>query len=648
MPNYTIGLNAISTAQKLIDVAGDNIANANTEGYAAKRADVVAVTGPVTGISESGLGSTVAGVQRMRDMLIEAALLQHVQTDQRLNTEVNNLGTLESFFTEPTDGGIDALLGGFFDSVDALTASPDDPALREQVVQKAQAVCDAFNRLDSEFTTVTQNLTDSTQSTVESINSLTQQIAYYNGRIRVSSTSGGSAPTLEDQRDQLVTQLAQLINITVRPDQYGVVNISASGTLIVDGQNSIPLSVTQKDGGLTVAPTGAQNFAVDVRGGQLGGLLNLSQDLVPRYRDALDELAGDFRRAVNMVQTTGVGLNGRFTSLQGQNFLDYDRPLSDVGYGVPAGTDEKLVINVADSATGDVRQYRADPRHHPDGIRLPDQPERRHQLGRGPSERHRQRRPHPAAVGQRLLLRLRHALRPQPGRAGRHHRRRPDHAHHPGRLHRRLGPDLQVHLPERRHGGHGPAGRADRGERRRRQRPAHADSPGGRRLHARQRPHAGERAEVLPERRLGCGGGLLRLHRPHEHGHGRRARRAGAELLPDRPGRRQHQRGGQHPGRQRQPGRRHAADGRRQPQPAGALAGARPERGRLRHRHPERQLPQSGLRTGHHVQHQVRAIRQRGTARQGPAEPAGRRLRRQHGRGDGGPGAARAPCTRAR
>ncbi len=357
MPNYAIGLNAVSTAQKLIDVAGDNIANANTDGYAAKRAEVVAVVGPVSRSTEAGLGSTVASVQRLRDGLIEAALLQHVQADQRLGTEVNNLGTLESFFTEPTDSGIDSLLGGFFDSVDALSAGPDDPVLREQVVQKAQAVCDAFNRLDAEFTTVAQNLTDSVFSTVQSINSLTEQIAYYNGRIRVANTSGGSAPSLEDKRDQLVTQLAQLVNITVRPDQYGVVNISASGTLIVDGQNSIPLSVTNKDGDLTVAPTGAQNFAIDVREGQLGALLNLSQDLVPRYRGALDELANDFRRSVNLVHTTGVGLDGRFTSLQGTNILNYDEPLSAIGWGVPAGTDEKLVVNVADSATGDVNQY---------------------------------------------------------------------------------------------------------------------------------------------------------------------------------------------------------------------------------------------------------------------------------------------------
>jgi flagellar hook-associated protein 1 FlgK len=33
------------------------------------------------------------------------------------------------------------------------------------------------------------------------------------------------------------------------------------------------------------------------------------------------------------------------------------QPLSDLGYGVPAGTDERLVINVADDATGEVTQY---------------------------------------------------------------------------------------------------------------------------------------------------------------------------------------------------------------------------------------------------------------------------------------------------
>ena len=328
MPNYDIGLNAIRTARQLIDVAGDNIANANTDGYHAKQANVVALTGPVMGQHETGLGSEVQSVNRQWNALVEDALLSHVQTGGRLQEEVDSLSSLEALFNEPTDGGLDAQLGAFFDSVAALAASPDDPTLREQVVQKAGSVCNRLNGLDAGLVTMRQDLNSAIETTVNKINSLTEQISYLNGRILVAETGGAPAPSLEDQRDQLVNQLAQLVNVDVKQGDYGVVSISTSGSLLVDGLHSLPLAATMTDDGLTITPAIAPDYRVDIREGRLGALMNLTQDLLPRYQAALDDLASTFRRSVNLVQTTGMGANGGFDSLDGLNAFDAATPFS--------------------------------------------------------------------------------------------------------------------------------------------------------------------------------------------------------------------------------------------------------------------------------------------------------------------------------
>ena len=96
MPSYSIGLNTLSTARQLIDIAGDNIANANTEGYHTKRADVIAAVGPTMGRHQIGLGATVESIARVRSALIEEALLDHVQANERLGTEVEMLANMES------------------------------------------------------------------------------------------------------------------------------------------------------------------------------------------------------------------------------------------------------------------------------------------------------------------------------------------------------------------------------------------------------------------------------------------------------------------------------------------------------------------------------------------------------------------------
>ncbi len=357
MGNYTIGLNAISTAKKLMDVAGDNVANANSEGYHAKRAEVAGLVGPRVGGLQVGLGSTVQDVFRMRDRVVEAALLQHIEARERLGQEVETLSSLESLFAELTQGGLDSQLGQFFDAVESLSADPSDRTLREQVVQKLVAVCDTFNRLDEGFVSTAANLQAEVESTVQLVNSLTEQIAYLNGQIRVVEAGRTSAAAHKDERDQLVADLAELVNITIHEGDYGVVNVTCSGTLIVDGVDNTPLALVTTEQGPVVTPQGSPAHHIDVREGQLGGLMSLAAERVPQYHARLDELAGDLRRAVNLVHATSLGLEGRFQSLQGLNRFDTAVPFAQMGWGVASGTAERLVINVEDTATGELSRY---------------------------------------------------------------------------------------------------------------------------------------------------------------------------------------------------------------------------------------------------------------------------------------------------
>ncbi|MCK4282858.1 MAG: hypothetical protein KAX44_00970, partial [Candidatus Brocadiae bacterium] len=184
MAGFGTGVNAIRTAAQLIDIAGDNIANANTPGYHIKRATVAPVIGPTAGGVRIGLGASVEDVRRVRNELIERALLEHVQVRGRFGTELEVLTHLEILFAEPSDAGLSARLGEFFQSLNLLAGNPDDPSLREQVAQRARALCDTLNRLDGGLTDVMDNLLSNVDATVNRVNALTERIADLNGRIR--------------------------------------------------------------------------------------------------------------------------------------------------------------------------------------------------------------------------------------------------------------------------------------------------------------------------------------------------------------------------------------------------------------------------------------------------------------------------------
>ncbi|KPK65273.1 MAG: hypothetical protein AMK73_03415, partial [Planctomycetes bacterium SM23_32] len=344
-------------ALQLIDMAGDNIANANTPGYHVKRAFVSPVIGPTTVLGRVGLGSTVEDIVRLRSALVEQALLSHTQVREKLGEEVELLNHLGMLFTEPSSSGLDAQMEGFFDAVGQLAAEPDNTTLREAVVQKADSVCELFQRLDAGFQTVEEDLAVAAEYAVGEINALTERIAALNKQVQLVETGGTSAPGLKDTRDELITRLSELINVTVHEVEFGVANVSCAGTLLVNGAYNKPIEMEVEDGQIVVAAEGSIGHLIPVREGRLAGIIEVANELLPGYRQTLDDLANAFRRAVNMVHTTALGLGGRFDSLEGTNaFLGTD-PVSDLGYGVPAGTTEKLVINVEDEATGDVTQY---------------------------------------------------------------------------------------------------------------------------------------------------------------------------------------------------------------------------------------------------------------------------------------------------
>lgn len=354
---YSIGLNGLSTARKLMEVAGDNISNANTDGYHAKRADVAALTGPVVDELQVGLGSTVQDIGLVRSIIIEDALLQHIQAKERLGKEVELFDGLESLFSELKEGGLDGHLGRLFDSIEELSADPADPTRREQVVQNAVALCDAFNRLDEGMSRMAKDLSDSMRSSVKTVNSLTEQIAYLNRQIEVVEAGGKTAAGHRNERYGLISQLAELVNVKVYETDSGAVNISTSGTLIVDGVDHTELAVEPGAAGSRVVVADNPDHTVDVREGRLGALLDLSAEKLPRYRETLDQLANDLRRAFNLVHTTSLGREGRFTSLQGENRFSGTTPFAQTGWGVEAGTSERLTVNVEDRTTGQITAF---------------------------------------------------------------------------------------------------------------------------------------------------------------------------------------------------------------------------------------------------------------------------------------------------
>ncbi len=210
----TIGKSALSTSQAWVTVTGNNIANADTEGYT-RRYVVQKEAATVTlGNNQYGLGSNAEQVLRYFDKFLEDAYLNESTVSSRWTEQDNIMATLESIFNEANTTGLADTLDKFFNSWQKLALYPEDPAVRTSVLTYGQTLDDMFESMYRSVKSVQEEMDISIADTVTRVNEITKAVANINKKIGESTISQVTNPNgLYDQRDALVEELATLVNI---------------------------------------------------------------------------------------------------------------------------------------------------------------------------------------------------------------------------------------------------------------------------------------------------------------------------------------------------------------------------------------------------------------------------------------------------
>jgi flagellar hook-associated protein 1 FlgK len=301
------GLSAVAgslDAQRYgLTVAGQNIANLNTEGYV-RRSVVLTEVQP-----GAGGGVQATGVQAHRDTFVEARLLAELLPEQRAGAIADSLAVVETTLGA-AGTSLDHDLTAFFDAFATLAQDPTSATARQGVLQKASLLVRGFHdvstRLDAAATAADAQVRDS----VTEINTLASKIASLNGAI--ARTAGADAETLKDQLGVALKSLAGLTSTAVVRRADGGIDVTTAGGLpIVLGGTAYALGVTSVGpGGLASVTIGGTDVTSKLTDGKLGGLLYARDTLIPGYKTQLDQLAFSVTQQVNTVHQAGFNLNG--------------------------------------------------------------------------------------------------------------------------------------------------------------------------------------------------------------------------------------------------------------------------------------------------------------------------------------------------
>jgi flagellar hook-associated protein 1 FlgK len=311
-----IALSSLYAQRKALQVTGQNIANVNTEGYSRQRVELTADSGPVTPAVQSrysgpGSGVLTGDTTRLRDQFLELRGYQEHAVDSGLKQSQSVLSRVELAFDEPSDSGLSKLISGFLAGFDDVANNPDDLAARSQLVEQGKTLAAGFTQLDSALATQRSSAIDELSSVVGQVNNSAARIAELNQNITSALNNGFSPNELMDQRDQLISQMAEQVGVTIRPGDAGTIDVYVGGTAIVRGSRAVPLKVdVGTDPAQTVRVTWADDSYPAGVTGSAGGLLAAVNDVIPRYRSGLAAVAQQLSDGVNAVHRTGYALDG--------------------------------------------------------------------------------------------------------------------------------------------------------------------------------------------------------------------------------------------------------------------------------------------------------------------------------------------------
>ena len=320
MDGIRTALSALQAHRRALEVHGHNIANVGTEGYSRQRLDLVANNGaavPAMFFQSTGAGQgvKVGEIERIRDSFLEARGHQEHATEAALSRLATSFDRVELAFAEPGENGIAAQLADFLAGWDDVANRPEDIAARTSLVERGRTLALGIDQVDRHLAELAATSVEQLTHLATETTALAARIAELNSRIQVSTRAGMAANDLLDERDRLAGHLGEKLGATVRPSDDGMVDVFVGTTAIVRGVRSEGIEIVES---APVAPSIYNTYSVAWTkdgmpanvSGEAGGLVATANDIVPRYRAALHDIAVQLAAEVNAVHRTGAGLDG--------------------------------------------------------------------------------------------------------------------------------------------------------------------------------------------------------------------------------------------------------------------------------------------------------------------------------------------------
>lgn len=298
----SIGGQSLLSTQRGINTLSKNISNVATEGYSREV--------PVfQDIPKSG--AFVNKVLRIFDQFLftrQINLGQSLSSDKAYSEILSNI---ENIFNDVNGTGFSSELNRFFNSINDMLVNPDDLSARKQFLANAQTLIAKFRNSYQSLLDLKQQTTLKIRDQITQINQVTDQLAKLNNSIKTKVMDVQVNSDYLNERDRLIDQLSNLIDVKIVFNTDNTVNIfTAKGFGLVVGDQATELNFqTDSSGNPVIKWNNSIDITRDINNGEIGG--NLKGIVATNNQiDNLNDFVTVFANTFNKVHRQGYNLKG--------------------------------------------------------------------------------------------------------------------------------------------------------------------------------------------------------------------------------------------------------------------------------------------------------------------------------------------------
>jgi flagellar hook-associated protein 1 FlgK len=316
-------LAGITVTQQGLSVIAGNVANANTAGYVKESVTPteIAVNG------DGGTSVDVGAINRNLNTLLQSQLWTESSGGSYADTAAGLYQQLQQVYGTPgSSTSFDAIFNSFTSALQGLSTSPSSFSAQAAAISAAQSLAQNLNSMTNSVQQLRSQAEAGIATGVQSANTALQQIAQINKQLEGAPSDAATA-TLEDQRDQDISQLSQLMNVNVVQGSNNQISVlTSTGQQLVSGTQASTLSFANvgtlnatdlwnanpsQDTAGTITLTNPSGSSTDliadgaIQSGQIGAYLKMRDTILPQAQSQLDEMANQMSQALSNQTTSG-------------------------------------------------------------------------------------------------------------------------------------------------------------------------------------------------------------------------------------------------------------------------------------------------------------------------------------------------------